>query len=451
MEKTIERFLDSYAPIVETHNKIDPSLYAKYNVKRGLRNEDGTGVLVGLTEIGNVHGYILDEGEKVPVPGKLYYRGYDVEDLVAGCYRENRFGFEEVSFLLIFGKLPNAQELADFQKVLGELRTLPNGFFEDMILKAPSPDIMNKLARSVLASYSYDPNPEDPSLRNILRQSIELIARFATMVAYAYQVRQHYYFGESLYLHAPNKDLSTAENLLLLIRPDSKYTRQEAEILDLALILHAEHGGGNNSTFTIRVVSSAGTDTYAAVAAALGSLKGAKHGGANNRVMAMMEDIEKNVKDWKDDEEVLSYLKKILRKEAGDRSGLIYGMGHAVYTLSDPRAVLLKAKARSLAQDMGYGEEFDLYERIERLVPRVFKEEKNSDKPIAPNVDFFSGFVYKMLNIPGALYTPIFAIARISGWAAHRIEEIVSGGKIIRPAYKNVYTKKEEYVPLSKR
>jgi len=451
MEKTIERFLDSYAPIVETHNKIDPALYAKYNVKRGLRNEDGTGVLVGLTEIGNVHGYILDEGEKVPVPGKLYYRGYDVEDLVAGCYRENRFGFEEVSFLLIFGKLPNAQELADFQKVLGELRTLPNGFFEDMILKAPSPDIMNKLARSVLASYSYDPNPEDFSLRNILRQSIELIARFATMVAYAYQVRQHYYFGESLYLHAPNKDLSTAENLLLMIRPNSKYTRQEAEILDLALILHAEHGGGNNSTFTIRVVSSAATDTYAAVAAALGSLKGAKHGGANNRVMAMMEDLEKNVKDWKDDDEVLSYLKKILRKEVGDRSGLIYGMGHAVYTLSDPRAVLLKEKAKALAQEMGYREEFDLYERIERLVPRAFLEEKNSDKPIAPNVDFFSGFVYKMLNIPGALYTPIFAIARISGWVAHRIEEIVSGGKIIRPAYKNVYTKKEEYVPLAQR
>jgi citrate synthase len=451
MEKIVERFLDSYAPIVETHNKIDPTLYAKYNVKRGLRNEDGTGVLVGLTEIGNVHGYILDEGEKVPVPGKLYYRGYDVEDLVAGCYRENRFGFEEVSFLLIFGKLPNAQELADFQKVLGELRTLPNGFFEDMILKAPSPDIMNKLARSVLASYSYDPNPEDFSLRNILRQSIELIARFATMVAYAYQVRQHYYFGESLHLHAPNKDLSTAENLLLMIRPDSKYTRQEAEILDLALILHAEHGGGNNSTFTIRVVSSAATDTYAAVAAALGSLKGAKHGGANNRVMAMMEDLEKNVKDWKDDDEVLSYLKKILRKEVGDRSGLIYGMGHAVYTLSDPRAALLKEKAKALAQEMGYREEFDLYERIERLVPRAFLEEKNSDKPIAPNVDFFSGFVYKMLNIPGALYTPIFAIARISGWVAHRIEEIVSGGKIIRPAYKNVYTKKEEYIPLSQR
>ncbi len=451
MEKIVERFLDSYAPIVETRNKIDPALYSKYNVKRGLRNEDGTGVLVGLTEIGNVHGYILDEGEKVPVPGKLYYRGYDVEDLVAGCYRENRFGFEEVSFLLIFGKLPNQKELADFQKILGELRTLPNGFFEDMILKAPSPDIMNKLARSVLASYSYDPNAEDYSLRNILRQSIELIARFATMVAYAYQVRQHYYFGESLYLHAPHKDLSTAENLLLLIRPDSKYTRLEAEILDLALILHAEHGGGNNSTFTIRVVSSAATDTYAAVAAALGSLKGAKHGGANNRVMAMMEDIEKNVKDWKDDEEVLSYLKKILRREAGDGSGLIYGMGHAVYTLSDPRALLLKEKARVLAQELGYTEELDLYERIERLVPQAFKEEKNSDKPIAPNVDFFSGFVYKMLNIPGALYTPIFAIARISGWVAHRIEEIVSGGKIIRPAYKNIYTKKEEYIPLDQR
>jgi citrate synthase len=271
------------------------------------------------------------------------------------------------------------------------------------------------------------------------------------MVAYAYQVRQHYYYGKSLYLHSPNKDLSTAENLLLLIRPNSTYDPLEAELLDLALILHAEHGGGNNSTFTIRVVSSAATDTYSAVAAALGSLKGAKHGGANNRVMEMMEDIERNVKDWKDEEELSAYLKKILRKEAGDRSGLIYGIGHAVYTLSDPRAVLLKEKAKILAEEKGFSEEFNLYDRIERIAPRVFKEERNWDKPLAPNVDFFSGFVYKMLNIPGALYTPIFAIARISGWAAHRIEEIVSGGKIIRPAYKNVYTTKEEYVPLTQR
>jgi citrate synthase len=451
MANTIDSFLNSYASIVETHNRINPELFKKYNVKRGLRNEDGTGVLVGLTEIGNVHGYILDEGEKVPVPGKLYYRGYDVEDLVKGCNQEKRFGFEEISFLILFGKLPNSKELKEFQEVLGELRTLPNGFFEDMILKAPSPDIMNKLARSVLASYSYDSNPEDSSLRNILRQSIELIARFPTMVAYAYQVRQHYYYGKSLYLHSPNKDLSTAENLLLLIRPNSTYDPLEAELLDLALILHAEHGGGNNSTFTIRVVSSAATDTYSAVAAALGSLKGAKHGGANNRVMEMMEDIERNVKDWKDEEELSAYLKKILRKEAGDRSGLIYGIGHAVYTLSDPRAVLLKEKAKILAEEKGFSEEFNLYDRIERIAPRVFKEERNWDKPLAPNVDFFSGFVYKMLNIPGALYTPIFAIARISGWAAHRIEEIVSGGKIIRPAYKNVYTTKEEYVPLTQR
>ncbi|MFQ3620520.1 MAG: citrate/2-methylcitrate synthase [Spirochaetales bacterium] len=451
MENLVGKFLNSYAPIVEAQNKIDPVLFTKYNVKRGLRNEDGTGVLVGLTEIGNVHGYILDEGEKVPVPGKLYYRGYDVEDLVKGCYSEGRFGFEEITFLLIFGKLPTPKELEDFQQVLGEVRALPNGFFEDMILKAPSSDIMNKLARSVLASYSYDPDPENYSLRNILRQSIELVARFPTMAAYAYQVRQHYYFGESLYVHTPRKDLSTAENLLILIRPDSKYTQLEAEILDLALILHAEHGGGNNSTFTIRVVSSAATDTYSAVAAALGSLKGHKHGGANNRVMAMMDDIEKNVKDWKDEDELLRYLKQILRKEVGDKSGLIYGMGHAVYTLSDPREVLLKEKARSLAEQMGYMDEFALYDRIERLAPRAFLEEKGQDKPIAPNVDFFSGFVYKMLNIPGSLYTPIFAIARIAGWVAHRIEEIISGGKIIRPAYKNVNTKKEEYIPLSQR
>lgn len=451
MTSVVESFLKTYADTAENQNKIDPALYAKYNVKRGLRNEDGTGVLVGLTEIGNVHGYILDEQEKVPVHGKLSYRGYDVCDLVKSCQEEKRFGFEETSFLLLFGKLPTADQLSEFNDVLGELRTLPTGFFEDMILKAPSPDIMNKLARSVLALYSYDDNPEDSSIQNLLRQSIELIARFPTMVSYAYQVSRHYYHGESLYLHSPQKALSTSENILLLVRPDSKYTHLEAELLDLALILHAEHGGGNNSAFTIRVVSSAATDTYAAVAAAVGSLKGTKHGGANNKVMAMMDDIEKNVTDWENETEVAEYLRKILRKQAFDGSGLIYGIGHAVYTLSDPRAILLKEKARVLAAETGFDKEFALYERIERLAPKIFQEEKNLDKPVAANVDFFSGFVYKMLNIPAPLYTPIFAVSRISGWVAHRIEEIVSGGKIIRPAYKNVYAKREGYQPLAER
>ncbi len=456
MNKTLEwtqseeLFLDKHAPLAERQNVINPELHKRYNTKRGLRNDDGTGVLIGLTEIGEVHGYVMDEGEKTPVEGRLSYRGIDVDELVAGFQHDGRFGFEEVVYLLLFGVLPSSDELSEFKAILAANRELPNDFAEDMILKAPSQDIMNKLARSTLASYSYDSNPEDLSVRNVLRQSIELIARFPTMAAYGFQAKRHYYHNESLFLHAPDPSLSTAENLLYMFRSNQSFTRLESETLDLALVLHAEHGGGNNSAFTIHVVSSAATDTYSAVAAAVGSLKGAKHGGANGRVVHMMENIKENVNDWTDEDEVARYLRKILRREAFDRSGLIYGLGHAVYTLSDPRALLLKKKAGELAESKKLDKEFALYNVIEKVSPRVFREEKQNQKNIAPNVDFFSGFVYKMLNIPEELHTPIFAVARIAGWCAHRIEEIVSGGRIIRPAYKNVLGQRP-YVPLSKR
>ncbi len=431
-------------------NKIPLELYHKYSVKRGLRNDNGSGVLVGLTEIGDVHGYIIDEGEKVPVEGRLTYRGLRIKDIVEGFRKERRFGFEEASYLLLFGDLPNHRQLEQFRALLGENRELPAGFTENMILKAPSSDIMNKLARSVLASYSYDNNPDDNSVKNVLRQCIELIARFPTMAAYGFQAKSHYYNGKSLFIHRPKKNLGTAENLLHLIRPDSKYTSLEAETLDLALVLHAEHGGGNNSSFTIHVVTSTGTDTYSAIAAATGSLKGPRHGGANIKVMAMIADIKDNVKDWKDEDEIAAYLSKIVKKEAYDGTGLIYGIGHAVYTLSDPRAVLLKQNAAALAREKSMEDEYGLYESVARLAPRVLKKEKNSNKIVAANVDFYSGFVYKMLNIPSELYTPIFTIARISGWSAHRIEELISGGRIIRPAYKNVF-RSREYMPLDRR
>ncbi|WP_422392911.1 citrate/2-methylcitrate synthase [Neomoorella thermoacetica] len=446
----LQTCLDYYCQLAEKNNTIDPDLYEKYNVKRGLRNKDGTGVLVGLTEIGEVHGYILDEGERTPDHGRLLYRGIDIWDIVRGFQQEGRFGFEEVCYLLLFGELPDKKRLEEFTHLLAEHRSLPDGFVEDMILKAPSNDIMNKLARSVLAAYSYDPNPDDISLRNVLRQCIELIARFPIMVAYGYQAKAHYYENKSLYIHLPQTELSTAENFLYMIRPDNQYTSLEAELLDLALVLHAEHGGGNNSAFTVHVVSSTGTDTYSVIAAATGSLKGPKHGGANIKVMKMIEDIKNNVKDWHDEEELRNYLIKILRREAFDRSGLIYGIGHAVYTLSDPRAVLLKQKAAELAREKDMEDEFGLYLAIEKMAPELFVAEKKVDKVVAPNVDFYSGFVYKMLNIPIELYTPIFAISRIAGWCAHRIEELVSGGKIFRPAYKNVLGKKS-YIPLEQR
>ncbi len=450
MDSKREAFLQELTGQAEKRNRIPMELYQKYSVKRGLRNEDGSGVLVGLTEIGDVHGYIIDEGDIIPDEGRLLYRGINITDLVTGLQQENRPGFEEASYLLLFGDLPTARQLEQYTSLVGESRALPNSFTEDMILKAPSHDVMNKLARSVLVMYSYDSNPDDVSLGNVLRQSIELIARMPTMAAYGYMAKRHYFDGQSLFIHNPRKDLNTAENLLHLMRPDSRFSKLEAETLDLALVLHAEHGGGNNSTFTVRVVTSSATDTYSAIAAGIGSLKGPLHGGANLKVREMMEDIKAKVKDWKDEDEVRAYLSKIVRKEAFDRSGLIYGVGHAVYTLSDPRAVLLQEKAADLAVEKGLETEFGLHRIVARLSPEVLKKDKNSNKVVAANVDFYSGFVYQMLNIPTEMYTPIFCIARTAGWAAHRIEELVSGVRIIRPAYRDVL-KNRPYLPIGQR
>lgn len=444
-----KQFYEQLAQSMRTNYQIDPDSYGRYNVKRGLRNADGTGVLVGLTSIGEVRGYIIDDNERIPTKGKLHFRGISVADLVRACNREQRFGFEETCYLLLFGILPTKAELDAFSSLLCKLRTLPNNFIEDMVLKAPSNNIMNKLARSVLVLYSYDNNPDDLSFENILRQSIALIAQFPVLIASAYQAKCHYYDGKSLLIHVPKPDGSCAENFLHLIRPDNQYTKDEAAMLDLALILHAEHGGGNNSAFTTHVVSSSGTDTYSAIAAAVGSLKGPKHGGANIKVMHMMADIKEHVTHWDDANEVADYLRKILRKEAFDKSGLIYGLGHAVYTLSDPRAVLLKERAREMSQKMGMEKEFALYDLIETIGPQVFEEEKGG-KMMCANVDFYSGFVYQMLNIPEELYTPMFAMARIVGWCAHRLEEVFAGGRIIRPAYKSV-SPRYHYVPIEER
>ena len=435
------------------HNDpINPELYKTYDVKRGLRNANGTGVLVGLTRIGDVVGYEIKDGQKIAIPGRLVYRGYNVEDLIADAEKNKQFGYEQCAYLLLFGELPTQEKLETFKQYLGEFRALPEHFTEDMIMKAPSSDIMNKIARGVLASYSYDEDPEDRSVGNVVKQCVELIARFSTLAAYGYQAKRRYYDNKSMFIHNPKAELSTAENFLRLIRSDKTYTRLEAETLDLALILHAEHGGGNNSSLTVHVVSSADTDTYSAMAAAVGSLKGRRHGGANIKVMEMMDEIKANVKDWTSEKEVGNYLMKIAHKEAGDRSGLIYGMGHAIYTISDPREVLLKAKAKKLAKEKGEGflEELALYELIEKLSPAIIQEVHNSDKKICANVDMYSGLVYSMLNIPRELFTPIFAISRIAGWSAHRIEEIVSGGRIYRPAYKNV-SKERDYVPILER
>jgi citrate synthase len=433
------------------HNDpINPDLYKKYDVKRGLRNANGTGVLVGLTRIGDVVGYELKDGEKIAIPGRLIYRGYNVEDLIKDAEQNKQFGFEQCAYLLLFGELPTKEKLERFTSYLGECRILPENFTEDMIMKAPSKDIMNKMARGVLASYSYDDDPENKSVGNVIKQCIQLIARFSTLAAYGYQAKRRYYDNKSMFIHNPKADLSTAESFLRLIRADKSYSRLEAETLDLALILHAEHGGGNNSSLTVHVVSSADTDTYSAIAAAVGSLKGSRHGGANIRVVEMMDELKANVKDWSSEKEVSDYLYKIARKDAYDKSGLIYGMGHAIYTISDPREILLKAKAKELAKEKGCMEEFELYNMIERLAPSIIQDVHNSDKKVCANVDFYSGFVYTMLNIPRELFTPIFAISRIAGWSAHRIEEIVSGGRIYRPAYKNV-SPERDFVPLANR
>lgn len=442
--------IEGLSKMAEKNDYIDPNLYTKFDVKRGLRDSDGKGVLVGLTRIGNVYGYDVVDGKPIAVPGKLIYRGYDVEDIIHDIEKSEQFGFEQVIYLLLFGELPNASQLAEFDALLGTYRELPQNFVEDMILKSPSSDIMNKLARSVLVSYSYDPNPEDVSIANNLFQCIQLIARFPAMVAYGYQAKRRHYDGKSMYLHNPLPNLSTAENFLRMIRADKNYDKLEAELLDLALILHAEHGGGNNSSLTVHVVSSADTDTYSAIGAAVGSLKGRRHGGANIKVSEMMEDIKVNVKDWSSEKEVGDYLRKILRKEAYDKSGLVYGQGHAVYTISDPRAILLREKARELAAVKKCLPEFELYCIIERIFPNIFQEEKGGEKRICTNVDFYSGFVYSMLGIPAELFTPIFAVSRIAGWAAHRLEEIVSGGRIYRPAFKQV-GESRLYVPLDDR
>ena len=436
--------------ICEENSKMDVSLYGKYDVKRGLRDINGKGVLAGLTQVSNIVSSKVIDGKSVPCDGELYYRGINIKDLTNGFLKENRFGFEETTYLLLFGVLPTEEQLKDFCKILGNQRSLPRNFVRDVIMKAPSKDMMNTLSRSVLTLYSYDSNPEDISLPNVMRQCINLISIFPMLSVYGYQAHRHYNQNKSLYIHNPKKELSTAENILRMLRSDKKYTPLEAKILDLALVLHMEHGGGNNSTFTTHVVSSSGTDTYSAIAAALGSLKGPKHGGANIKVVSMFDDMKKHVHDWKDEEEVSAYLRKLLHKEAFDKRGLIYGMGHAVYSISDPRARIFKQFVKQLADEKGRQKDYRLYEMVERLAPVIIAEERHIYKGVSANVDFYSGFVYSMLELPLELYTPMFAIARIVGWSAHRMEELINTDKIIRPAYKNVL-EEQAYVALEER
>jgi citrate synthase len=434
--------------------QIETALFDEYEVKRGLRNKDGTGVLVGLTNIGDVVGYKKEDGKVVAIPGKLLYRGIDIEDITKGFQKEDRHGFDETVFLLLPGHLPDKKELAEFSEHMASLRALPDDFVKDMILSMKGKDVLNILARSVLGLYTLDDNPDNISLDNMIRQSLNIIAKFPTIVAYSYQALRHLYKGKTLSIRHPQVNLTTAENFLYLIKGDCKgFSKLEADLLDLMLVLHAEHGGGNNSTFTMRVTSSSETDIYSSVTSAIGSLKGPLHGGANVRVLEMMEDMKLHVKNWTDEEEVKAHLLKILNKKANDFSGKIYGIGHAVYTISDPRAAILKAKARELAIEKGRLDEFELYALVERLTPevfRLFKGEK-STKVVCINVDFYSGFVYACLDISKELYTPLFAIARVSGWCTHRIEELTfSAKRIIRPAFKNVYGKRE-YIPLKAR
>ena len=447
-----KKWLKSQAKKVRKVDWIDPALYRKYGVKRGLRNDNGTGVLVGLTTIGNVHGYVMNEGEKQPIPGELYYRGINVKDLVEADKKEHRFGYEEVAYLLLFGELPTAKQLSDWKDKIGSYRKLSDGFRDNAIMKHPSRDLMNALARAVLFAYAFDPEgtPDDISLEKCLEQSMDMIGSIPTIVAYAYQAKSHYHDGASLMIRNPDPKKSTAENLLMLTREDGKYTRLEADTLDLALILHAEHGGGNNSSFTTHVVTSAHSDMYSSVAASVLSLKGSRHGGANLRVMKQMEEIKANVKDWKKPSNVVKYLELIADKKAGDGSGLIYGLGHAVYTISDPRAQMLKTKAEALAKEKGRMAEMKLFEMIEDFGPGVIKSRHPSAADVCANVDLYSGFVYDMLGIPKELYTPLFAVARCVSWCAHRMEELVNAGPIIRPAYKPIFHPKE-YVRISER
>ncbi|MGI6007647.1 MAG: citrate/2-methylcitrate synthase [Ruminococcus sp.] len=442
--------MEALTDICVQNSKMDVSLYAKYDVKRGLRDVNGKGVLAGLTQISNIVAYEEVDGKQVPCDGRLYYRGYSIEDLTQGFLNEKRQGFEEVTYLLLFGQLPDEQQLADFKKILASQRSLPTNFVRDVVMKAPSRDMMNTLSRSVLTLYAYDNNADDISLPNVLRQCLNLISVFPMLSVYGYHAYNHYIRGKSLYIHHPSRNLSTAENILRMLRPDKKYTQLEATILDLALVLHAEHGGGNNSTFTTHVVSSSGTDTYSAIAAALGSLKGPKHGGANIKVMKMFEDMKNTLHDPSDEEEVEDYLTRLLHKEAFDKRGLIYGMGHAVYSISDPRAKIFKKFVEQLAEEKGRYEDFKLYSMIEEMAPKIIGRERHIYKGVSANVDFYSGFVYSMLDLPMELYTPMFAIARIAGWSAHRMEELINTDKIIRPAYKNIKAE-ETYVPLHER
>ena len=436
------------AGLSELGNRIDSDLYAKYDVKRGLRDLNGKGVLAGLTNISDVRANKMVEGRQVPIPGELFYRGYNVRDLVRGFTSEERFGFEEVTYLLLFNKLPDKDELKSFCDLLANYRTLPTSFVRDIIMKAPSQDMMNTLARSVLTLYSYDDKANDISTPNVLRQCLQLISLFPLLSVYGYQAYRHYHDGKSLYIHSPKDNLSTAENILRILRPNKTYTPLEARILDVAMVLHMEHGGGNNSTFTTHVVSSSGTDTYSVIAAAIGSLKGPRHGGANLKVVDMFADMQRCVDDWTDDDKIADYLRKLLNKEAFDKQGLIYGMGHAVYSLSDPREQIFRSFVEKLAVEKGLEREFGLYSKVAALAPKIIADERKIYKGVCCNVDFYSGLVYDMLGLPKELYTPIFAIARIVGWSAHRLEELNNNGKIIRPAYKPI-AEDREYAPLN--
>ena len=447
--KKNEIIMNDYAQLCRAADHLEPEMFDKYEVQRGLRDKNGNGVVTGLTNISRIQSFQMINGAKTPCEGKLWYRGYDCIELVKG-FRGRRFGFEEVGYLLLFGQLPDEKQLKEFREILVACRTLPTNFTRDVIMKAPSSDLMNSLTRSVLTLASYDKSCNDTSIENVLGQCFRLISVFPMLAVYGYHAYNHYQNDESMYIHRPSKKLSTAENLLMMLRPDKEYTQLEAAVLDTALVLHMEHGGGNNSTFTTRVVTSSGSDTYSVIAAALSSLKGPKHGGANIKVVEMMREIEANVSDWEDEDAVRAYLKKILNREAFDRKGLIYGMGHAVYSLSDPRAQVFKGFVHQLASAKGREKDFELYAMIERLAPQVIAEKSRIYKGVSANVDFYSGFVYSMLEIPLEMFTPIFAIARIVGWSAHRIEELINMDKIIRPAYQSVMQERE-YVRLNER
>ena len=442
--------IQTLASFCTQNGTIDPTLYTKYDVKRGLRDLNGNGVLTGLTGISEIRSSKIVDGESVPAEGQLFYRGYNIEDLVRSMPADHSFGFEMTAYLLLFGELPTKEQLDLFIGQLSFYRTLPTNFVRDIIMKAPSGDMMNTLARSVLTMYSYDDTPDDVSVPNVLRQCLQLIAIFPLLSVYGYQAYRHYSDGRSLYIHQPKPELTTAENILRVLRSDKQFTPLEAKVLDIALMLHAEHGGGNNSTFTTHVVTSSGTDTYSAIAAALGSLKGPKHGGANIKVVRMFEDMKQTVKNWDDEDEIRLYLSRLLDKEAFDKAGLIYGMGHAVYSISDPRAKIMESFAAGLSSEKGREDEYNLYMRVARLAPEVIGEKRRIYKGVSANVDFYSGFIYSMLDLPMELYTPIFACARIAGWSAHRIEEQINAGKIIRPAYQSIMQTRE-YVPLEER